>query len=423
MGRISMVLVTMMLALFILSGCGSGEKETANDNEDVSKEDNEEVDDEEVQEDEPEEEAESEETNRAATGDFAELITYMEDKTEGTANVLYENKESQVHELDGVTVSLDAYTLVELNDFHTNFDIPFNDETDGGVIIAQYTVTNELDQDVYYMPTFYLSFTGADKAYNNYKELLPEEEQLPEKLSPSNDYTLKAGESVTGYYAYPFGKSHLQQALDVGTVAIEVPSAEAEKGDFGNPIGKDGKFTLSLNEAGAEKVAANEAFYKDKVTTDDMGEKKMLKEESDIGESEQLGDVTVTLEGYQITEFTPNEIEAPRFTDFNNGIVLLTAKFELDNKGSEPINLSSMSSKLIVNDGSQYILDQGMLLNYRYGDLIEAGESGEYLQIYTLDKEQYDKIWKDKPIELEFGPIRGEEAKDLSKGKTATFEL
>lgn len=214
----------MMLALFILSGCGSGEKETANDNEDVSKEDNEEVDDEEVQEDEPEEEAESEETNRAATGDFAELITYMEDKTEGTANVLYENKESQVHELDGVTVSLDAYTLVELNDFHTNFDIPFNDETDGGVIIAQYTVTNELDQDVYYMPTFYLSFTGADKAYNNYKELLPEEEQLPEKLSPSNDYTLKAGESVTGYYAYPFGKSHLQQALDVGTVAIDVPS-------------------------------------------------------------------------------------------------------------------------------------------------------------------------------------------------------
>lgn len=154
-----------------------------------------------------------------------------------------------------------------------------------------------------------------------------------------------------------------------------------------------------------------------------MGEKKMLKEESDIGESEQLGDVTVTLEGYQITEFTPNEVEAPRFTDFNNGIVLLTAKFDLDNQGSEPINLSSMSSKLIVNDGSQYILDQGMLLNYRYGDVIETGDSGEYLQIYTLDKEQYEKIWKDKPIELEFGPIRGEEAKDISKGKTATFEL
>ena len=49
----------------------------------------------------------------------------MEEETEGTAKILYENKEPQVHKMDGVTVSLDAYTLLELNDFHTDFRIPF----------------------------------------------------------------------------------------------------------------------------------------------------------------------------------------------------------------------------------------------------------------------------------------------------------
>ncbi|WP_036689181.1 DUF5068 domain-containing protein [Paucisalibacillus globulus] len=421
-----MLLVTILLAMLIVSGCGNDKDEAKADEKEKVTEEKETETEEEVQEEEEEEQSEEEEevaTKASATSDFSELITFMENETEGTANILYEKKEPQVHTMEGVEVSLDAYTLVELKDFHTDFSIPFNDETDGGVIIAQYTVTNDTDNDVYYMPAFYLSFTGAEKAYNDYRDLLPEEDRLSEILSPTNDYELKAGESVTGYYAYPFGKSHLQVALDVSTVAVEVPAAESVKGDFGNPIGKVGQFTLSLNEAGAEKVAANEAFYKDKITTDDMGEKKMLKEESEIGKSEKLGEVTVTLDGYQFTEFTPNEIEAPRFADWTNGIVVLTVKFNLDNKGSDPIGLSSMSSKLIVNDGDQYMFDQGMLLDYSYNDLIETGNSGEYLQIYLLDKEQYDKIWKEKSFQIEFGPIKGQDAKDLSKGKTANFEL
>ncbi|WP_391560644.1 DUF5068 domain-containing protein [Robertmurraya sp.] len=412
------VLFFTMLTLLIISGCGSDKKETiADENVSASKENSEEGD--KVESQEEVEEA----TATGSVGDFTELITYMEKETEGTAKILFENKEQQVHEMDGVTVSLDAYTLLELADFHTDFSIPFNDQTDGGVIIAQYTVTNKLDKDVYYMPSFYLSFTGAQKAYDNIRDLLRLEEQLVEKLSPSNDYLLKAGESVTGYYTYPFGKDHLETVLNLSTASVEIPAAQAVKGEFSSPIGKDGQFTLSLNKSGAEKVEANKAFYNDKVKSANMGEKKLLKEAQDIGKSDQLGDVTVTLDGYQFTEFTPNEVEAPRFVDFKNGIVLLTVKFNLDNKGSDSIGLSSMSSKLTVNDGSQYMFGEGMLLDYGYDDLIEAGKSGELLQIFILDKEQYEKIWKNKSFEVEIGPILNKEAKDISKGKKAIFEL
>jgi hypothetical protein len=154
-----------------------------------------------------------------------------------------------------------------------------------------------------------------------------------------------------------------------------------------------------------------------------MGEKIMLKEEDNIGKEEKIRDVTVTLDGYQFTEFIPNEIEAPRFEDFQNGIVLLTVKFLLDNQGEEDISLSSVSTKLTVNDGMQYMFDQAMLLNYSYDDVIKAGESGELLQIYTLDKEQYDKIWKDKSFLIEIGPFRNQDGEDISKGASAEFEL
>nr|WP_245975381.1 DUF5068 domain-containing protein [Oceanobacillus chungangensis] len=430
-----MLLTTIIVTALILSACGNEKEEEpanateANSEEAVTQEGEE--SEEEPAEEAPEEEAEknSEEqaeevsTTEGTETDFSELIIYMEEETEGTAKVIYENAEPQVHTMEDVSVSLDAYSLVELTDFHTDYSIPFDDETNGGVIIAQYTVTNNRAEDVYYMPAFYASFTGAPKDYNNYRDLLPLEGQLPSILAPDNDYLLKAGETVTGYYTYPFGKEHLSSALDASTVSVEIPEPILEKGDFGSSIGKKGKFTLSLNEDGAEKVAADAAFYQDRVTSENMGEKKMLEEAEGLSKSEAIGDVNVTLDGYQFTEFTPNEVEAPRFENFTNGIVLLTAKFNLDNKGSEAIGLTLTPSKLTVNDGAQYMLQEGMLLDYSYDDLIEAGESGELLQIYALDKEQYDKIWKDKAFEIEIGPFKNQDAEDISKGKTTNFEL
>ena len=43
---------------------------------------------------------------------------------------------------------------------------------------------------------------------------------------------------------------------------------------------------------------------------------KMLKEKSSINNSQELGAVHVTLDGYQFTQFTPNSVEAPRFANF-----------------------------------------------------------------------------------------------------------
>ncbi|PFK43200.1 DUF5068 domain-containing protein [Bacillus cereus] len=426
----------MMVVAFMMTGCGQSETTNKDQKETVTKENKEEKKDTAKTDTEKENKEEKKDTTKTDTkkeskdknttansNDYSKLISYMEKETQGKTKVLYENKEPQVHKLQELSVSLDNYTLVELNDFHTDFNIPFNNQTNGGVILAHYTVKNDSNKDVYYMPTLDMTFTGAQKIYNNYKDLIPKEDQLPTKLSPSNDYLVKAGESISGYIAYPFGKDDLTKILGLSTVSVKVPEAQANKGKYDAPIGSAGNFALSLNKQGDQKVSADKAFYQDKATTDNLGEKQMLNEKSNINKSEQLGATNVTLDGYQFTKFTPNSVEAPRFENFKNGIVLLTVKFKLDNKETEDIALSPISSTLRVNDGAQYTISEGMLLNYKYNDVIKTGTSGELLQVYTLDQEQYEKIWKDKSFEIELGPMRNKEAKDISKGHKVKFTL
>ena len=432
--KLHLLIVAMLIAILALSACGKedeGKKEVNKEDYSTKKETPEtEVDkeeDDEAEKEEVKEEKEDDKNTETAKGsvDFSEIISYMEEETEGTTKVLYENGEQQVHKMEDVSVSLDGYTFVELNDFHANYEIPFRDQTDGVVILAQYTVTNDSDKDAYYTPalSMTISHDGRERAHSNNNSLTPREEQLATKISPTNDYLLKAGESVSGYEAYSFGKTELDTLMDLSVLDMTVPKPRADKDDFGSTFGEEGRFKIVLSDDGAEAAESNSKFYEDKVTFDSMGEKKMLKEKSDIGDSQDLGDAKVTLEGYQFTEFTPNADEAPRFENFTNGMVLLTTKFKVENNGSENIDLYGLNSKLTVNDGAQYQLNEGMLLRLGIKQIVEPGKEDEFLQIFLLDQEQYEKIWKEKAFEIEVGPLKNEDSKDISKGKRVTFTL
>ncbi|WP_245711626.1 DUF5068 domain-containing protein [Gracilibacillus ureilyticus] len=424
-----LLLLFIMTCFFgiVIAGCGSQDTEAQPKEEadETTGDEKEEVNEEETESEDKESDSETDgdNTDTATAADFSEVISYMEEVTEGTADIQYEGTTDFEHDMEGVKTSVDSYVLANLTDFHTDFSIPFDDETDGAVLLVKYTVKNETDKDAYYMPSFYLTYTGATKSFTNYKELLPEEQQLQSLLSPSSDYLIEAGKAYTGYFAYPFGKSIMPGVLNEGIVSIEVPAPHATKGDVNDNFGNGTTLHLGLTEEASSKVTENQSFYQDKLTTQNMGEKIMLEEKQGIGTTETISDFAITLEGYQFTEFIPNEVEAPRFENFTTGMVMLTVKFLIENNSDSEIGLTPLGSKLTVNDGAQYMWDEGMLLDYGYDDVIGAGESGELLQIYVLDKEQYDKIWKEKSFEVELGPMKDQSAKDISKGKTAVFKL
>ena len=378
-------------------------------------------------EEENEEPEDEEKDDQDSDIDFDSMIKEMEEITEGEAEIIYENDKADEQDIEDVHISLDGYVLTELNDFHTDFEIPFDDNTDGGVLLAHYTMENDRDEDVYYTPYFDMSYTGYTRTRSNEKLLLPEDEQLNEKLGPSNDYELPKGESVAGFAAYALSPDELDDILKEGEVEIEVKAAaenyDSETYDYKPLIGEDSKFKVAISDEGADKVEESSKFYDDKATSDNMGDKTMIKEEDDLDETVSVRDSNIKLEGYQFTEFEPNEVEAPRFENFDEGIVLLTIKMDIENNESEDVGLNSLSSKLEVNNGKQYMLNENMLLDYTNDDIIKSGESGEWMQVYVLDKEQYDKLWKDKDFELTVGPLKGTDAKDISKGQRETIVL
>lgn len=408
-----MLFLVLIFSVFITAACGSDQKE---------EDDSAKAEKQEKEADEKEENNTTEEPGNTK-GSFSELISYMEESTEGTASVMYENNEPQTHDMEGVSFTVDGYKLVELKDFHQDYAIPFDDQTNGGVILASYTLKNDTDKDVHYMPNLYMTYTGADKDINNYRSLIPEDQQIPVLLSPENDYLLEAGEEVSGYYTYPFGEDLLKDVLEVGSVEIEIPLPQTDKEDYGTAFGEEKMFSFPLNDENKKKFdkEASQGFYEDLVTAENMGDKEMLESKEDIEKSKDIGKATVILDGYQITNFVPNEEEAARFQ--SDEMVLLTTKFTIDNGYDEDISKSSISSTLYLNNGKQRTLNEGMLLRYGNDEVISPNDSGDLLQVFLLDKEQYEKIWKDKSFEMEIGPMRNTDGKDISKGKEAKFKL
>lgn len=428
----------LLVAILALSACGNDDEvKPGVDKEDytnkketpVSKEEEkvekEETTEEPIKEKEDAIEKDQEKNTSQGSTDFSKVISYMEEVTEGTAKVLYENNEQQTHKMEDLSISLDGYTFLELNDFHRNYEIPFRDQTDGVVILAKYTVTNDSDKDAHFMPSLSMFITneGRERAHSNNNALTPKEEQLTTKLGHSTNYLIKAGETISGYEAYSFGKTEVENLMALSVLDMRISPPQWDLEDFSTKFGEEGRFRISLSDDGAETAKNNSKFYEDKVTFDNMGEKKMIKEKSAIGETKDLRNTKVTLEGYQFTEFTPNKEEAPRFENFQNGIVLLTVNFEVENNEAEPISLYGMSTKLTVNNGTQYQLNEGMLLKHQSNQTIEPGKKDSFLQIFILDQEQYEKIWKEKDFEIEVGPFKNEDGKDISKGQTIQFTL
>src|SRR5699024_2564943 len=154
-------------------------------------------------------------------------------------------------DIEDVHISLNQYVLVELNDFHADFEIPFDDHTDGGVILAEYTIENDTGEDVHYMPDFDISYVGATKSHSDTNTLIPDDVQLFQKLGPSNEYELDDGDEETAYIAYAFRPDQLDEILEEEKVEIAVnPAAEdydSESYDNKTIIGKETKINIQID--------------------------------------------------------------------------------------------------------------------------------------------------------------------------------
>lgn len=181
----------------------------------------------------------------------------------------------------------------------------------------------------------------------------------------------------------------------------------------GCSIGEDERKThfnqVSANEETKQQDELFEVksgeFYNDLTTFSDMGEKKMLLANEEFNETKTVNDVDVTLKGYQFTEFTPKEEHRDKFDIFGDNVILFTALFQLDNRGSENIFVYDIGD-LFDKNGDEMVGVKPILYRSDLGEegRLLPGESAQTIEVIAMSKDKYE-FFIDKDLRLGFGPL------------------
>lgn len=406
---------TLLSAALLLSACGKDEAagvKEANEPQAAT---------EEKVQNSPEKTAEPASTSSTSTGADKELNPHIAKESGGTVTVVYTNTQpNYVHNMDGFTVSVDEYQIVKVTNMKKEATIPFDDQTDGYVVTAKVTLDNSTGKAMYYTNSYRIQVTNEFDYISSdiNKTFVPKEEQLRSKTETEAS-KFSPGEKVTGLVTFTLTNQEFDSLKTVKPKFI-IEGGAADNPKFKGSFKGNAIFDFTYSEEQKQQSANQPTFYPDRMTTDNLADKKMIFEKTGINETKQVGDVSVTLDGVQYTEILPTPANKERFRNFgDSGIVAVTVKFKLDNKSNAPISISSISSKLHVDKNRGTALSDGMA-EPRTPQEIKAGAQGEKYHVFLFRKDEFGLF---KTFELEFGPFHGKDGKALFANNTATFSL
>ncbi|UTR13136.1 hypothetical protein MM221_10745 [Salipaludibacillus sp. LMS25] len=152
-------------------------------------------------------------------------------------------------------------------------------------------------------------------------------------------------------------------------------------------------------------------IFRDDFTADNMGEKTLVAEVSDLNDSQELEGVTVTVEGIQYVDVVPNEANEGVCRNFEGeDIVILAAKLAIDNESNDTISLRQLNTSLIMNNDERHAISSRNRISQNKLDPGQLGKS----YIALLFQEKYVNIYEE--LRMEVGPFRDSEAQELFKG-------
>lgn len=346
------------------------------------------------------ESSESSETkSNSSTVSWEEVEKDLEEKTEtASLDLLYEHDKPLIYNENDVEVKVDGYRYYQIKNFTRNLRIPFGDQNaEGGVILLAVTLKNDTDAAVYYGNGFSFSITGSRASLMRTKNMLTDD---MEGELIQNDSVIDAGEELTGFIPFAVEPAEMEKLSENNEAILEVPGIFTKKGSFksDDALFLGTKETVPFDAKGEAKSIAASFLYKDKVTVENMGTKRLLVDE-EVNESKEFEGVKATLDGYQIAEFEPNKEQAVRFNRYETGIVLLTAKVTVQNNGKEALQFNDTSGSLkIGNKGS--IISQSALEVRDENSELPIGETNTKYIVVPIDKESYEKLYKDQEFVL-----------------------
>ncbi len=406
------VLISLML---VLSACGNEEKASKAEAETKPKtEDKEEVKEEKEN---PEEKTES---SSSANGEPNPAIA---EETEGYVEVVFTNNDAKyTHDMNGFKVAVDGYEIAKVTDVNESSKMWFDDQLDGYVISAKVTIENGTDKPMWYSNYHRLQLANDfDFIQSDWKSFVPEDQQINMIKKNTDDFTVfEPKEKVSGMVTFALTNEEFERMKTVKPKYI-IEGGVADNDSFENSYLQNSQsYDFVFSDEQSKQVASQQDFYQDRLTSDNWADKKMIFEKSGINETQQIGDVKVTLDGVQYTEIIPTEANKEMFTDFgDNGITALTVKVNIDNQSSEAVSITNLGTILNIDDNRARYFSQGIAEPSQPLE-IAAGQQGEKLHVFLFRKDEFDLY---KKFTLEFGPFIGKDGNEAFKGRTATFNL
>lgn len=410
------VLPLMAIALLGISGCE--DKKESDSKTDVTKSS---ISSTKQQED---AETSSSEIEEQKTDDKTDLDTIQKVLKEQTKaeklTKLFEKDDVITNGDNNVNFTINGYQYLKIENFSRDFAVSYGDQNkEGGVLLVSATFKNNSDTSVYAGPGFSMSVVGYDSAIGRDEDLL-ENDLVGELLDKKNE--LKPNEELSGYVALGVKPAAMEKNTESGTAEFELPGFYSKPDSFSkaDTIVEPKKESIALTNEGESSNTEASQFYEDKITTENMGTKTMI-DEKKLEKVENFENVAITAEGSQITSFEPNEEQASRFSKFESGVILITVKLNIRNDGDTPLNVDSTSATLKIGD-SVKMMSENMLQTKNGADEVGKGEEATKCLVFALDKESYEKLYKDQDLLLDVN-LYDTNFKRITKIGNILFEL
>jgi hypothetical protein len=360
-------------------------------------------------------------TEESNSDNWSEAQALLQENTEAEQmTTIFENNDAIINGDDQVSVTINGYQYIELGNISREFRIPFGDQVkEGAVLLVSATYENKSEQSVYTGPGFSMTVTGFDSSIGRVKKLLGDD-LVSDLTSVENE--IKSGEKVTGYVGLAIQPEAMEKIKEYGTAMFELPGIYSKADSFSkaDALVESKEVTIGLSSEGEDSKQEASKFYEDKATLDNMGTKTMLVEKQ-MDKTEKFEDISVTVAGYQVVSFDPNEDQVARFSNFETGVVLLTVKVIINNGNQEVLNIDRTSATLTIGNSIK-TTSENMLEVDSGLDHVEKGQEGEKYIVFTMDKESYEKLYKDQDFLLDVS-LYDTDFKRLTTLGDLSFEL
>lgn len=352
---------------------------------------------------------------------WSEVVEEVKKSTEAkNISTLYSSDTPIEETVDDVSFSMNGYCYVQIDDFSRDFKITFGDQNQkGGVLLISTTIENNSNESVFVGPGFSMSVIGYDSSIGSLSSVL--EDDVFRQLS-KNKSELKAGESISGYVALTVKLEAMEKIDEHHVGQLEIPGVYKKADSYmpDDAIIKEKEVILSLSKDGDWQVESSKDFYADKLTVNNMGTKTLITSK-EVGEEKDFEGIKVTFDGYQIVDFQPNEDEASRFSKFDTGVVIMTAKVTIQNNDKQTLNLDGTSGTLTLGNTVK-TMHENMLETISDSPDLEPNKTGTKYLVFTMDKESYDKLYKDQTYKLDV-TLQDNEYKSITSIEDIMFEF